>query len=97
VAADFFAGAASGDLIGLTNGLSLLQTVAADAVINAGIESYRQLANSAITGCQKEDLRGIVVAAATSVLRDAAGTGAAWVRDCFLDSRLQLRCDLRQR
>jgi hypothetical protein len=43
-------------------------------------ESYRQLANSAITGCQKEDLRGIGVAAATSVLGDAAGTGAAWVR-----------------
>lgn len=53
LAADIAAGGGSGALIGLTNGLSLVQ----GAIVNAGIESYRQLAVSAISGCQKEDWR----------------------------------------
>jgi hypothetical protein len=44
--ADAIAGASQGGLITLTDGLSLLQ----GAVVNAGIESYRQIANSAVTG-----------------------------------------------
>jgi hypothetical protein len=46
---DAVAGAAQGGLIGLTDGLSLLESVGFNAVANAGIESYKQIANSAVT------------------------------------------------
>jgi hypothetical protein len=76
LAVDIVAGAGSGALIGLTNGLSLVE----GAIVNAGIESYRQLAISAISGCQKEDARYIVAAGGLSVLGDLAGGAAAAVK-----------------
>jgi uncharacterized protein RhaS with RHS repeats len=75
LAVDIAAGAGSGALIGLTNGLSLIE----GAIVNAGIESYRQLAVSAISGCQKEDARYIVAAGGLSVLGDLAGGAAAYI------------------
>jgi len=76
LAADIAAGGGSGALIGLTNGLSLVQ----GAIVNAGIESYRQLAVSAISGCQKVDLRYVAAAGGLSVLGDLAGGGVAVVK-----------------
>jgi hypothetical protein len=67
--ADAIAGAAQRGLIGLTDGLSLLQ----GAVVSAGIESCRQIANSAVTGCDKFDKGGAAFAAGGSLLGDLVG------------------------
>jgi RHS repeat-associated protein len=78
--ADAIAGAASGGLIGLTDGLSLIGGIGFGAVTNAGIESYRQIANSAITGCDKFDKRGVAFAAAGSVFGDLVGGASSLIR-----------------
>jgi RHS repeat-associated protein len=78
--ADAIAGAAGGGLIGLTDGLSLLGGIGFGAVTNAGIESYRQIANSAITGCDKFDKRGVAFAAAGSVFGDLVGGASSLIR-----------------
>ena len=78
--ADAIAGAASGGLIGLTDGLSLIEGIGFGAVTNAGIESYRQIANSAITGCDKFDKGGVAFAAAGSVFGDLAGGASSLIR-----------------
>lgn len=74
--ADAIAGAAQGGLIGLTDGLSLLQ----GAVVAAGIESYRQIANSAVTGCDKFDKRGVDFAAGGSLFGDLLGGASSLIR-----------------
>lgn len=76
LAVDVAASTASGALIGLSNGLSLLDA----AITNAGIEAYRQLGNSAISGCQKEDARYIALAGGASIFGDLIGAGSAAVR-----------------
>jgi hypothetical protein len=78
--ADAVAGAAQGGLIGLTDGLSLLESVSFNAVANAGIESYRQIANSAITGCNKFDERGVAFASAGGVFGDLVGGASSLIR-----------------
>ena len=70
--ADAIAGAASGGLIG-SDGPSLIGGIGFGAVTNAGIESHRQIANSATTGCDKFDKRGVAFATAGSVFGDLAG------------------------
>jgi hypothetical protein len=74
--ADAIAGAAQGGLIGLTDGLSLLE----GAAVSAGIESYRQIANSAITGCNKFDKGGVAFAAGGSVFGDLVGGASSLIR-----------------
>jgi hypothetical protein len=81
--ADSLAGAATGSLIGLTDGLSLL-TVAQGATISAGAESLRQISNGAIksyrnnpdgnlTDCISINRVSIGFAAAASGLGDTLG------------------------
>jgi hypothetical protein len=74
--ADAIAGAASGGLIGLTDGLSLIGGIGFGAVT----ESYRQIANSAITGCDKFDKRGVAFAAAGSAFGDLVGGASSLIR-----------------
>jgi hypothetical protein len=78
--ADAVAGAVQGGVIGLTDGISLLGDVAFTAVASAGIESYRQIANSAITGCNKFDKRGVAYAAAGGAFGSIVGGASSVVR-----------------
>jgi hypothetical protein len=68
---DVGAGALTGGLAGLTNGLSLLEGIGTRAVVSAGIEGYRQLANDAVTGCVKDaNVKALVLAGAGSAVGD---------------------------
>jgi len=74
LAIDIAAGAGTGALAGLTNGLSLIEVaggIATRATIAAGIESYRQLAIGALP-CHKMDInrRNIALAGAFSLFGD---------------------------
>jgi RHS repeat-associated protein len=80
LATDTLAGAASGGVIGLTDGLSLLGGIGLSAAANIEIEALRQLDNSMITHCDKIDIRGIAFAGATSVFGDLVGGASTLVR-----------------
>lgn len=86
---DFTAGAATGGLAGLTNGFSLAETIVARSMISAGIESYRQLANSAISGCVNINQSDIALAGVTSIFGDLAGEAAAAGAALRATNRLQ--------
>ena len=77
LAADLGAGVATGGLAGLTNGLPLLDGIAARSVLSAGIEAYRQLARDAVTGCARSGISDIVFAGAGSVIGDGIGSFSA--------------------
>jgi RHS repeat-associated protein len=70
---DAGAGAATGGLAGLTDGLSLIEGTAADSVLSSGIEAYRQLINGAMHGCLQTNGAEIAFAGAGSVLGDLSG------------------------
>jgi RHS repeat-associated protein len=73
LAVDVGAGAATGALAGLTNGLSLLDMMAARAIISAGIEAGRQMINGGLSGNEDIDVTAISLAALGSLVGDGAG------------------------
>lgn len=93
LAADVGAGVATGGLAGLTNGLSLLDGIAARSVLSAGIEAYRQLAQDAITGCARSNIADIVFAGGGSVVGDGIGSFSAAAASEQLGSALHMYVD----
>jgi len=74
---DMTAGAATGGKIGLTNGVNLLEA----AIVNVGIESYRQLGNDAVTGCiQPAGGRAMLVVGGGSLVGDLVEEGTTTAR-----------------
>jgi RHS repeat-associated protein len=77
---DVLAGAASGGIIGLTDGLSLIEGIGGGAIANAEIEALRQFDNSILTHCDKMDVKGIAFAGVTSIFGDLVGAGSSLIR-----------------
>lgn len=67
LAADIGAGAGTGALAGLTNGASLIELAATRAVVSAGIESTRQIANGLMSPCHEVNIHGWGIAFAGDV------------------------------
>lgn len=82
---DAVAGGLTGGLAGLTNGLSLAEGIGARAVVSAGIEGYRQLANDAVEGCIKDTgYHGLLFAGAGSIIGDGfAGFVGSALQESF--------------
>ena len=74
---DGLAGAGSGALIGLTDGMSLVGGIAARSVLSAGIEVGREAITSEINGCLKFSNRDITGAAFGSAFGDLVGAAAS--------------------
>jgi len=91
IAIDAVAGAASGGLTGLSNGLLWWQA----ATINAGIESWRQLGADVATGCVVGDYGAIAFAGGASVAGDLLGRGVAIGKADALTERAHMLVDWR--
>jgi RHS repeat-associated protein len=80
---DFLAGAGTGALAGLTNGVTLIEAAGAigtRAVVSAGIESTRQIAKGLLP-CHEMDISrvDILIAGVGSIYGDLSGLGAEGV------------------
>jgi uncharacterized protein RhaS with RHS repeats len=78
LALDIAAGAGTGALAGLTNGASLIELAATRAVVSAGIESTRQIANGLMSPCHEVNIHGwgIAFAGIGSLVGDGIGAAA---------------------
>lgn len=77
LAADAAAGGATGALIGLTDGLSLVGGIAARSAASMGIEGAREIVNGSISGCVHLNGRDIAMAGLSSVFGDSLGNADA--------------------
>lgn len=78
IAVDSLAGAGTGALIGLTDGMSLIGGMATRSVVSMGIDATRQMANWGLDPCHDMDFnaRDMIFAGIGSVVGDGVGDAA---------------------